>query len=87
MDRHVPTITTRTSQRLIRPRPRASAPDWSLPMELTDQILGYCYDPIDVVTFCFLHEAVLFRYIDEDLDQSSIEALRMAIDDSDPMSI
>lgn len=81
---HVPSLTTRTFRGLTQPRPRDPAPAWRLPMELTDEILGYCHNPRDVLRFCFLHRAVLFEYIREDLDAETIEGLRRAIEDLNP---
>jgi len=84
----MPPLTIRTFQRITCRMPNIPVPNWPLPMELTDQILGYLHDPGDVITFCFTHQAVLFQYIGDDaLDPETIAGLRSVVRDNVAWSI
>ncbi|KAF2491847.1 hypothetical protein BU16DRAFT_129965 [Lophium mytilinum] len=68
-------LSIRTFHRLVLPPPNIAL-NWPLPMELTDQILGYLLDPSDVIAFCFTHRAVYLQYMgNETLDRETVAGL------------
>ncbi|KAF2811612.1 uncharacterized protein BDZ99DRAFT_518868 [Mytilinidion resinicola] len=72
---NLPYLSNHTFHRLVL-RPPNTVPNWPLPMELTDQILGYLHDPSDVITFCFTHRAVYLQYMGNDiLDPGTVTGL------------